>query len=273
MIYAVVNQKGGVGKTTTCVNLSAALAAKGRRILCVDLDPQGNATTGFGVSKKKLDSSTYEVLTARASAAESIISTQFENISILPARNNLAGAEIEMASMENRTNRLKMQLLTCVENYDDVLIDCPPGLGLLTTNALVAADQLIIPMLAEFYALEGLSQLTNTIKLVRQNFHATLDIAGILFVMFDARLNVSHQVEQEVEKYFPNKVFQTKIPRNVRLSEAPSYGKPVLYYDPHSKGAMAYNQLAREIMHEPLEEPQSKKRLLSFHKRHHNDEN
>lgn len=269
MVYAIANQKGGVGKTTTVVNLSAYLGSRGRRVLCVDIDPQGNTTTGFGIKKKHLALSSYEVLTGKARIQDAIVHTNFENVSILPARNNLAGAELELSSLENRVNRLKMQLLTCKLDYDDILIDCPPALGLLTINGLVAADQLIIPMLAEFYALEGLSQLTNTIKVVRSNYNPSLEIGGILFVMFDPRLNVSRQVEEEVEKYFPGKVFQTKIPRNVRLSEAPSHGKPVMYYDPGSKGAEAYMQLGQELLGEkPVEK---KRKMLIFGKKRERD--
>ncbi len=266
MIYAVANQKGGVGKTTTVVNLSACLGAMGKTVLCVDIDPQGNTTTGLGIKKKHLEKSSYEVITGKATLQEAVIHTDFENVSILPAKNTLAGAELELSSLENRANRLKMQLLTCKLDYDYIFIDCPPALGLLTINGLTAADQLIIPMLAEFYALEGLSQLTNTIKAVRNNYNPSLDIAGILFVMFDSRLNVSRQVEEEVEKFFPNKIFQTKIPRNVRLSEAPSHGKPVMYYDVRSKGAEGYMQLAMELTGEKITE--KKRKLLPFGKKH-----
>lgn len=262
IVYAVANQKGGVGKSTTVVNLGAYLGSRGKRVLCVDIDPQGNTTTGLGIKKKQLPVSSYEVLVGKCSIQEAIVRTAFENVSLLPAKNTLAGAELELSAMDNRMNRLKMQILTCKLDYDYILIDCPPALGLLTVNGLVAADQLIIPMLAEFYALEGLSQLTNTIKVVRSNYNPNLDIGGILFVMFDQRLNVSRQVEEEVKKYFPNKVFQTKIPRNVRLSEAPSHGKPVMYYDRFSKGAEAYMLLGLELLGE--KPPEKKRRLLSF---------
>ena len=270
MVYAVANQQGGVGKSTTVVNLGAYLGSRGKRVLCVDIDPQGNTTTGLGIKKKLLHASSYEVLVGKCSIQEAIVRTAFENVSLLPAKNTLAGAELELSNMDNRMNRLKMQLLTCKLDYDYIFIDCPPALGLLTVNGLVAADQLIIPMLAEFYALEGLSQLTNTIKVVRSNYNPNLDIGGILFVMFDQRLNVSRQVEEEVKKYFPGKVFQTKIPRNVRLSEAPSHGKPVMYYDRLSRGAEAYMLLGLELLGE--KPPEKKRRMLAFGRKRERDD-
>lgn len=263
LVYAIANQKGGVGKTTTVVNLAAYFGSRGKQVLCIDIDPQGNTTTGFGVKKRSLSVSSYDVLTGSAKIADAIVRTEYENVSLLPGKDDLAGCELELSRAEFRANRLKMQLLTCKLDYDYVFIDCPPALGLLTLNGLTAADQLIIPMLAEFYALEGLSQLTNTVKAVRANLNPGLKIAGILFVMFDPRLNVSRQVEAEVTKYFPNTIFKTKIPRNVRLSEAPSYGKPVMYYDKNSKGAEAYAALGMELLgEEPPEKKEKKLRLF-----------
>ena len=262
VVYAIANQKGGVGKSTTVVNLGAYFGSRGKSVLCVDIDPQGNTTTGFGVKKKTLRYSAYDVISGKVKIQDAILRTEFENVSLLPAKNDLAGGEIELIQEENRTSRLKMQLLTCKLDYDYILIDCPPALGLLTLNGLTAADKLIVPMLAEFYAMEGLSQLTSTIKIVRNNFNPSMEIAGILFVMFDQRLNLSKQVEEEVEKFFPGKVFQTKIPRNVRLSEAPSHGKPVMNYDPSSKGAEAYAMLGMELLGETPEPKKEKKRLL-----------
>ncbi|MBP0973852.1 MAG: ParA family protein [Oscillospiraceae bacterium] len=252
-VIAVANQKGGVGKSTTVVNLAAYLGSRGKKVLCIDIDAQGNATTGFGIKKKGLKVSAYDILIGKAKIEDAIIVTEFENVSIVPATSDIAGAEIEMAQMEDRFRRLKMQVLSVKEQYDFILIDCPPALGLLTLNGLTACDEVLIPMLAEYYALEGLTQLLNTLKHVRSNFNPSLQICGILFTMYDNRLNVSRQVVDEVTKYFPDQIFNTKIPRNVRLSEAPSYGKPVMYYDRGSKGALFYELLGKEILGEELD--------------------
>lgn len=267
-IIAVTNQKGGVGKSTTVVNLAAYLGSRGKKVLCIDSDPQGNSTTGFGIKKKSVKNSTYDVLVGKNRISEAAIKTEFENVSVVPATEDLAGAEIELVSMDNRVNRMKMQVLTVRDDYDYIFIDCPPALGTITINALVASDSIIVPMLAEFYALEGLSQLVNTVKIVKSNYNPALEIKGILFTMFDARLKVANDVVAEVEKYFPGKVFETKIPRNVRISEAPSHGMPVMYYDKSSKGAESYELLGHELLGEPLELPKKKRRgIFSFKKK------
>ncbi len=252
-VIAVANQKGGVGKSTTAVNLAAYLGSRGYKVLCIDIDAQGNCTTGFGIKKKGIPASAYDMLTGKAKMEDTILQTEFENVSLVPGTADLAGAEVELIQMEERFKRLKMQVLTVKEQYDYVFIDCPPALGLLTLNGLTACDEILVPMLAEYYALEGLTQLMHTFRLVRSNYNPTLDICGIVFTMYDQRLNVSRQVVEEVQKYFPDKVFQTKIPRNVRLSEAPSYGKPVMYYDKNSKGALFYELLGKEFLGEELD--------------------
>jgi chromosome partitioning protein len=264
-IIAVANQKGGVGKSTAVINIAAYLGFRDFKVLCVDSDPQGNTTTGFGIKKKSVPASTYDVITGKTRIQDAIIPTEFKNVSIVPATEDLAGCELELAQNENRVNRLKMQLLTCKEDFDYIFIDCPPALGTITINGIVACDSVIVPMLAEFYALEGLSQLVNTIKIVKNNYNPALQIEGILFTMFDGRLNVANDVVAEVEKYFPGKVFSTKVPRNVRISEAPSHGKPVMYYDKASKGSEAYELVCHELLGEPLELPK-KKKIFSFKK-------
>ena len=248
-IYAIINQKGGVGKTTTSVNLAACLAAAGRRVLLVDIDPQGNSTSGLGVDRGGLDADIYDLLMGEKSPEETILQTRIPGLWLLPATLDLAGAEIELVSAMSREYRLKGILEKIADTYDFILIDSPPSLGLLTVNALTASEGVLIPIQCEYYALEGISQLLHTINLVRQHLNPTLSIAGVLLTMYDPRTNLSQQVVQEVQSHFGPKVFKTIIPRNIRLSEAPSHGLPITQYDPKSKGAEAYQALAQEVLH------------------------
>jgi chromosome partitioning protein len=247
-VIAIANQKGGVGKTTTSVNLSACLADLGKKVLLVDLDPQGNSTSGFGFDKTKIKQSIYDVLVNDTPVEGVILQTKIENLRLLPATIQLAGAEIELVSIMSRETKLKRVLDKIKYNYDYIIIDCPPSLGLLTINSLTAANSVLVPIQCEFYALEGLSQLMNTITLVQKNLNPALSLEGVVLTMFDARTNLSIQVVDEVKSHFRHKVYQTIIPRNVRLSEAPSHGQPITRYDPKSKGAEVYTDLAKEVI-------------------------
>ncbi len=248
-IVAVANQKGGVGKTTTSVNLSACLAHIGKKVLLIDTDPQGNATSGVGVNKGDVQKCIYDILIDDADVHEVIRKTKVENLDIIPATISLAGAEIELVSTISREVRMKHAIQEVKDRYDYIIIDCPPSLGLLTINALTASDSILIPVQCEYYALEGLSQLLSTIRLVQKHLNESLTIDGVLLTMFDARTNLGIQVIDEVKKYFQDKVYRTIIPRNVRLSEAPSHGEPIIIYDARSRGAEVYLELAKEVVH------------------------
>ncbi|HBT19800.1 MAG TPA: sporulation initiation inhibitor Soj [Peptococcaceae bacterium] len=247
-VIAIANQKGGVAKTTTAVNLGASLALRGKRVLVVDIDPQGNASSGLGVDRLKVKGCIYDVLINGVPMEQVIVETKVENLYVVPATIRLAGAEIELVSAISRELKLKKALTPIKDKFDFILIDCPPSLGLLTLNALTAADRILIPIQCEYYALEGLGQLMNTIKLIKKHLNPDLELEGVVLTMFDARTNLSIQVVDEVKQYFKNKVFKTIIPRNVRLSEAPSHGEPVVTYDPKSRGAEVYKELAGEIL-------------------------
>lgn len=247
-IIAVANQKGGVGKTTTAVNLSACLAVKNKKVLVIDIDPQGNTTSGLGVDKNTVRTSIYDVIINEMDMEDTLVPTKVDNLMLCPSNINLAGAEVELVSVISREMRLKTALENIENRFDFIMIDCPPSLGLLTVNSLTAANTILVPIQCEYYALEGLSQLMNTVKIVQKHLNRNLRVEGVVLTMFDARTNLSIQVVDEVKKYFGNKVYRTIIPRNVRLSEAPSYGLPIILYDPKSKGAECYLELADEVI-------------------------
>ncbi len=256
-VISVANQKGGVGKTTTTVNLGTLLAKKGKKVLLIDADPQGNATSGLGV-EKEVEFSTYDILVNDTEMEEAIQDTIIKNLKVCPSNMNLAGAEVELVSMMSREQRLKEKLDEIKEKFDYILIDCPPSLGLITLNSFTASDSVLIPVQCEYFALEGLGQLLNTINLVKKHLNKNIYVEGALLTMYDMRTNLSNQVVKEVKKYFSNKVYKTVIPRNVRLSEAPSYGMPITEYDPRSKGAKSYTKFAKEFLKINEEEKKAK---------------
>lgn len=258
---AIVNQKGGVGKTTTSINLSASLGVLGKKVLIIDLDPQGNATTGIGVEKSKIKNSVYEVITTRCSITDAIVKTHSKNVSLLPAYLNLAGVDMELIELEkkyknlpelgvkfNRVNRLKDEILKVKDKFDFIIIDCPPSLGILTTNALAASDSVLIPVQCEYFALEGIMQLINTIMLAQKKVNPSLDIEGVLLTMLTSNTNLGLEVVESIKGFFKERVYETIIPRLIRLAEAPSHGKPILEYEPHSRGTLAYLNLAKEVI-------------------------
>ena len=247
-IVAVINQKGGVGKTTTAVNLSAGIGICGKKVLLIDADPQGNSTSGMGIDKRNATVSSYDLLITGAGAKAATVVTEFQNVSVIPANIDLAGAEIELINIPHRENQLKTALSLIKDEYDYILIDCPPSLGLITVNALTAADSFLVPIQCEYYAMEGLSQLMNTVRQIKISYNPELYLEGVVLTMFDPRLNLTNQVVGELKKYFAADLYKTAIPRAVRLSEAPSYGKPIQYYDKRNRGTESYNALAKEFI-------------------------
>lgn len=247
-IIAISNQKGGVGKSTTAVNLAAALGLKGKKVLVIDFDPQGNTTTSFGIEKRRIRNTVYEAVIGNCRMVESIVSTKFRGVSVVPATQTLSGAAVELLDLDRRSLRLKMQILTVKDDFDFIFIDCPPTLDLITINALAACDSVIIPIQCEFLSLEGLVELTEAIKKVKNSFNPNIEIDGILFTMYVKRYNLTAQVVDEVKEHFPKMVYKTVIPRNIAISEAPSFGEPVLYYNNKCKGAKAYEEFADEFL-------------------------
>lgn len=247
-IISIANQKGGVGKTTTAINLSTILAKKGKKVLMIDADPQGNASSGVGIDRDSIELSVYDILINEIEVDDVVKKTNIKNLSICPSNINLAGAEVELVSVMSREQRLKEKLDKVKANYDFIIIDCPPSLGLITLNAFTASDSVLIPVQCEYYALEGLGQLLNTINLVKKHLNKNIEIEGALLTMYDIRTNLSNQVVKEVKKYFNDKVYKNVIPRNVKLSEAPSYGMPISVYDPRSKGAKSYEKFVKEFL-------------------------
>lgn len=247
-VVSFSNQKGGVGKTTSCVNISAQIANKGKRVLMIDMDPQGNATSGLGLSKSKIKKTIYDVIIGKCDIKDAIIKTKFKNLSVVPANIDLAGAEIELYDLEEAENFTKLALDSIGDDYDYVFIDCPPSLGMLTVKALSISDGVVIPMQCEFYSLEGMSQLFNTIKKIRQLYNPQLQLVGILLTMHNGRLTLTGQVVEELKKYYADKLFKVPISRTVRIAEAPGYGEPICYHDPYGKGSLEYAAVAKELM-------------------------
>ena len=249
-IVSFSNQKGGVGKTTSCVNISAQVANKGKKVLMIDMDPQGNATSGLGISKAKIKNTVYDVIIGRCDAKDAIIKTRFKNLSVIPATIDLAGAELELHELDelDNSNFAKIALDSIKDDYDYIFIDCPPSLGMLTVKALSVSDGIVIPMQCEFYSLEGMSQLLNTVKKIRQIYNPTLQIVGMLLTMYNGRLTLTNQVVAELKKYYSELLFKVPISRTVRLSEAPGYGEPICYHDPYGKGALEYAAVSKELM-------------------------